>query len=177
MSLETALSTWRSRVTRRADADPATLAAHPLNARRHPRVQADALAGLLDQVGWVADVLVNERSGRIVDGHLRVELALARAEPTVPVAYVDLDDAEERLILATLDPLAAMADTDAETLRSLLADVSTDDAALGELLASMAREAGIAPPDFEPVGIDEQGRLDQKAQVTCPECGHAFSPS
>ena len=31
-------------------------------------------------------------------------------------------------------------------------------------------------PDFQPVGIDEQGRLDQKSPVTCPECGHAFIP-
>lgn len=31
-------------------------------------------------------------------------------------------------------------------------------------------------PDFQPVGIDEQGRLDQKKPVTCPECGHEFIP-
>src|SRR5690606_36443047 len=31
-------------------------------------------------------------------------------------------------------------------------------------------------PDFEPVGIEEQGRLDEKAQVTCPHCGERFTP-
>jgi hypothetical protein len=31
-------------------------------------------------------------------------------------------------------------------------------------------------PDFEPVGEDEQGRLDQKKPVCCPECGHEFVP-
>jgi ParB-like chromosome segregation protein Spo0J len=31
-------------------------------------------------------------------------------------------------------------------------------------------------PTFEPVGMDEQGRLDEKAKVTCPECGHEFTP-
>ena len=31
-------------------------------------------------------------------------------------------------------------------------------------------------PDFEPVGADEQSRLDEKKQVTCPECGHCFRP-
>jgi len=29
-------------------------------------------------------------------------------------------------------------------------------------------------PDFDPVGIDEQGKLDEKAVTTCPECGHVF---
>lgn len=31
-------------------------------------------------------------------------------------------------------------------------------------------------PDFEPVGIDEQGKLDEKKKVICPECGHEFTP-
>lgn len=30
-----------------------------------------------------------------------------------------------------------------------------------------------AMPDFEPIG-EEPPRLDQKAPVTCPECGHEF---
>ena len=36
-------------------------------------------------------------------------------------------------------------------------------------------ELGVAP-DFKPVGIEEQGRLDEKKKVTCPECGHEFTP-
>ena len=31
-------------------------------------------------------------------------------------------------------------------------------------------------PDFEPASADEQGRLDKKNPVTCPECGHEFVP-
>ncbi len=31
-------------------------------------------------------------------------------------------------------------------------------------------------PDFQPTGADEQGRLDRKNPVTCPECGHEFVP-
>ena len=48
-------------------------------------------------------------------------------------------------------------------------DWSRDIAALNELLGSEV-------PDFHPVGEDEQGRLDQKKPVTCPECGHEFTP-
>ena len=29
-------------------------------------------------------------------------------------------------------------------------------------------------PMFEPVGSDEQGQLDQKKKIMCPECGHEF---
>jgi ParB-like chromosome segregation protein Spo0J len=134
---------WANRIVRHADVDPSTLAPSELNWRRHPQSQADALAGVLGSIGVVQSVIVNERSGRIVDGHLRVQLAVERSEPLIPVVYVDLDDAEERLILATLDPLAALAETDAEQLRALLADVSTDDAALADLLSSLA--ASVTP--------------------------------
>jgi hypothetical protein len=41
-------------------------------------------AGALDPVGWVQQVLVNQRSGFVVDGHARVALALRRGEPAVP---------------------------------------------------------------------------------------------
>ena len=30
--------------------------------------------------------------------------------------------------------------------------------------------------DFGPVSADDQGRLDKKNPVTCPECGHEFVP-
>jgi hypothetical protein len=30
--------------------------------------------------------------------------------------------------------------------------------------------------DFGPVGADDQGRLDKKNPVKCPECGHEFVP-
>jgi hypothetical protein len=31
-------------------------------------------------------------------------------------------------------------------------------------------------PDFGPASTDEQGRLDKKNPITCPECGHEFVP-
>jgi hypothetical protein len=73
---------WRNRIVGSGEADPAQLVANPLNWRGHPRNQTLALAGSLDTVGWVQSVLVNRRSGYVVDGHARVELAIARAEAT-----------------------------------------------------------------------------------------------
>jgi hypothetical protein len=70
-------TTWRNRITETAEVDPATLVPNPKNWRTHPRAQLDALAGVLGEVGWVADVLVNSTTGHVVDGHARVELALA----------------------------------------------------------------------------------------------------
>jgi hypothetical protein len=62
----------------------------------HPSDQQAALSGALAEVGWVAEVTVNQTTGHVVDGP-RIELALARREPTVPVTYVELSEDEERL--------------------------------------------------------------------------------
>ena len=114
--------------------------------------------GVLDQVGWVAQVLVNQRTGHVVDGHLRVALAISRGEPSVPVLYVDLSEDEERLVLASLDPLAAMATTDEAKLRELLAEVSVDSEALAAMLAALAPaepKDGLTDPDDIPEPPDE----------------------
>ena len=134
---------WESRIVGHGEAAPADLVGNPRNWRTHPKAQRDALAGVLDQVGWVQDVIVNKRTGYLVDGHARVAVAAQRGETSVPVVYVDLSEDEELLILATLDPLAAMAEADAEVLADLLASVTSEDAALTSMLDALAKAEGI----------------------------------
>jgi ParB-like chromosome segregation protein Spo0J len=119
---------WRNRIVGHADVPPADLVANPRNWRSHPPEQQRALAGALAEVGWVAEVLVNLTTGHVVDGHLRIELAISRSEPNVPVTYVELTEAEERLVLASLDPIGGMADAEALALEYLLADLKPADA-------------------------------------------------
>lgn len=137
--------TWQNRITRYSDEPPDQLLANPKNYRTHPGSQADALRGVLQDVGVVQNVLANERTGYLIDGHLRVMEALKSGQPTVPVTWVDLSEEEEALILASLDPLAAMAGTDAAQLDALLREVSTDSPALQQMLDELAQAAGIVP--------------------------------
>ena len=69
---------WRNRIVASGEEAPDQLLANPANWRIHPKAQQDALSGALDAVGWVQQVLVNRRSGFVVDGHARVALALSR---------------------------------------------------------------------------------------------------
>lgn len=82
---------------------PDQLLANPRNWRIHPKAQQDALSGVLGEVGWVQSIIVNQRTGFVVDGHARVEIAINRGESSVPVVYVDLDENEEGIVLAELD--------------------------------------------------------------------------
>lgn len=96
------------------------------NWRRHPKMQANALRGLLNEIGYADALLVRELpDGRLmlIDGHLRAETT---PELEVPVLILDVTEEEADKLLLTLDPLAAMAESDSERIKALLATVRTD---------------------------------------------------
>lgn len=157
MSGEEKQTGWRNRIIGEGMVDPAELAANPLNFRTHGLDQQQALTGALERIGWVQRVVVNKRTMTIVDGHLRAKLAERRGAQ-VPVIFVDLDEDEERMALATLDPIAAMAGRDDTQLAQLLDGIQAGnarlDAFLNEMRASLtdqrAPKAGLADPDDAP---------------------------
>lgn len=140
---------------------------NPKNWRIHPQGQQDALHGVLSEVGWVQNVIVNRNTGNLIDGHARVMLADRNEEKTVPVTYVDLSESEEALILASLDPIAALAATDKEKLEELLRDCNTGSAGLQAMLAELAEDNQIIPGDddsrdpFGPDGDDEEDTTNE----------------
>lgn len=77
----------------------------------------------------------------MIDGHLRVELALRNGEPEIPVKYVDLDPHEEALALATFDPIGALAAINRDNLQSLIDDIQTDDEAIATLLDELLEDS------------------------------------
>jgi ParB-like chromosome segregation protein Spo0J len=102
---------------RRVPAD--TIRPNPWNWRLHPQNQSDALTEMLDEVGFAGALIARETPEglELIDGHLRQEVA---GSAVVPVLVVDMNDEEVRRLLATLDPIGAMAKTDATALSALL---------------------------------------------------------
>lgn len=141
---------FRNRIIGHGMESPEELAANPRNWRIHSGEQEAAVEGALDGVGWVKSVLVNRRTGYVIDGHLRVAIALKHHEPVIPVDYVDLTEEEERVVLATLDPLSELATVDKDKLRDLLEEIGARDGALGQLLEDLAAEVAPLATDDEP---------------------------
>ena len=129
---------------------------NPKNWRTHPVAQQDALRGVLAEVGYADALLARETPAglMLVDGHLRAETT---PDADVPVLVLDINEAEADLMLATLDPLAAMAGRDEERLKELLSTVSTDNARVNALLQTLANDG----PDLgflvDALGADEEG--------------------
>ena len=149
----------RSRIVGHGDVNPEDLLANPLNFRVHPGQQMDALRGSMKELGWLKTILVNKRTGHVLDGHARVKEALRLGLPTIPATILDLSEDEERLALAVLDPITEMATRDQAILGELLAQVPpTDDTGLQALLDEMAGKEGPeanGPPEPEPEPEDD----------------------
>lgn len=145
---------WKNRIIGEGTEDPKGLKANPWNFRTHPDFQRDVLSGVLDEVGWVQNVVVNKRTGNLIDGHLRVELAIENKEELLPVVYVDLSEDEEKKIIATIDPIAALAESDNEILDKLLSELKTDNESLNQMFEDMKPEI-IDPPDEKDDEIPE----------------------
>lgn len=125
--------TIRDRVIelRRVRADE--LIANPANWRRHPEPQRRALEAALAEIGMAGAVIARQTPEglELLDGHLRADID---PDAILPVLVVDLDDGESAKLLATFDPIGAMAETDKASLKRLIGELSPSGAGLSDLL-------------------------------------------
>ena len=116
---------------------------NPRNWRKHPEKQLNAIRGVLAEVGFAGAEIARELDDgtlELIDGHARAEVA---GSADVPVLVLDVDEAEANKILATFDPIGAMAESDAVKLDQVLRDVDTGSEAVQEMLAELATDADL----------------------------------
>jgi hypothetical protein len=144
------------------------LRANPKNWRKHPEKQRAALRGLLEEIGYAGALLARETDDdalELIDGHLRAETT---PDELVPVLVLDVTEKEAEMLLATHDPLAAMAETDDAALAGLLASLKTDDARVEQLLAELAMAQASAP--FPTIPLPPEIEIPKVYQVIV-DCG------
>ena len=124
----------------------------------------------MNEIGWAGAIVAREAGNgelEIIDGHLRADIA---GDVEVPVLVVDLNEQETKTLLATYDPVAAMARPDQDALIKLLAQVETGSQAVKDLLEALANGENLSLPELGPE-LDES-LAEGVALCTCPECGN-----
>ncbi len=130
----------RDRITELRRVRAGDLTPSPQNWREHPESQRKALAAILGEVGYAdACLTYTAPDGRLTlfDGHLRQSLD---PDQIVPCLVTDLTEAEARKMMAVLDPLAGMAEANAEKLAALIAEIETESADVKAMLEQLAAE-------------------------------------
>lgn len=158
--------TWANEVRKLRDLQP-----WPRNPRQIRKEQAKRLRESFDQFGQVETIAIGP-GGEVYNGHQRLAVLMEQHGPDyeieVRVSSRPLTEKEREKLTVFLHKGAA-GEWDF--------DVLANEFEFSDLIAwgFEADELGIVP-DFEPVGVEEQGRLDEKKKVVCPECGHEFTP-
>jgi len=156
----------------------AELIPYARNARTHSEQQVQQIAGSIQEFGFCNPVLIDAQNS-IIAGHGRVMAAQLLKLESVPCLRLShLTDAQKRAYVIADNRIALSSGWDEAMLANELSDLHADEfdmALLGFDVTELDRLLDIVP-DFEPGTEDEQGRLDEKAKVTCPECKHEFTP-
>jgi hypothetical protein len=135
----------RNRIKRHVRIRAGDLVPHELNPRLHPDIQREALAALYREIGFARSLLAYELpDGRLklIDGHLRRDLD---PDMEVEVEVLDVNDAEARALLLSIDPLVQLADYDAARLDELRRQTPTE----SEVLARLWQDAAAADAALE----------------------------
>jgi len=159
-----------------------SISTDPANLRKHDERNISAIIASLRRFGQQHPIVIDSR-GIVLAGNGRYEAIKRLGWPTILAVRSDLAGVDATAYAIADNRTAELANWDdtalAETLRALQSEEFDIQAAgftgdeVDQLIEKLASEI---VPDFQPGTIDDQGRLDEKAKTTCPECGHEFTP-
>ena len=162
-----------NRIIESVELDPREVVPNKKNWRRHPKHQKEAMDKTLENIGWIQDVIVNKTTGNLIDGHLRLELALKNKERKIPVKFVELTENEEIMALTTFDPLSSMAETNRDALNALIASLQKESQDTEDDVENMASQMedvikdskiAIGAEKYDPVATEWQGMPEFKSE-------------
>lgn len=167
---------WRTVIIGHGYADPKKLLENPLNWRIHTLSQKAALTAVIFEIGYIESVKVNAVTGHMVDGHFRVRLAIEEQEPLIPVEYVVLTPNQERIALASLDPIAELAVPEKQDLLDLLSEVNTGNSDLQQFFSDLSeRHQLLATDDAQPPDDFDEQDENIATEYQCPKCAYQWS--
>lgn len=145
------------------------------NSRTHSDEQVAQIAGSIREFGFTNPVLIGADND-IIAGHGRVMAARKLGLPEVPcIRLAHLTDTQRRAYVIADNKLALNSGWDEEMLKVELRQL--DDEHFSATLTGFELaeiESLLVEPNFLPGTEDDQGKLDEKKPINCPNCGHEF---
>jgi hypothetical protein len=154
--IENALPPIRNRIKDHRRVRAGDLVPHEWNCRLHQGEQTAGLHAIYREVGFARSLLAYEMpDGRLklIDGHLRRDLA---PDMLVDVEVLDVTEEEARKLLLTIDPLAALAQTQQELHARLCEITPAADPELQALWDAEAQKLLEPAPRLQVKAVAEQ---------------------
>lgn len=101
---------------------------NPKNANKHPESQIERLVKIINYQGFREPLIISNRSGFVVCGHGRLEVAKKIGMEEVPVIYQDFEnEAQEYAHMVADNEIARWAELDEDLVKNELKDLKFDD--------------------------------------------------
>ena len=142
---------WKNKIVANTLESPDQLLAHYANPRTHDGKQRDTMRASLDELGIIAPCTVNDRTGNMIDGHMRTEEYLTAGVKEVPVIHLDLSEEDELKAIAYFDAVGTLAGYNPEKLEDLLQQIDFVNEPLENMLTDLLDDK----PKVLPDGIDD----------------------
>jgi len=150
-----------------------SLTPHPKNMNKHSDEQIERLCKIIEYQGFRNPLIVQKGTNLVVAGHGRIMAAKKLGIDKVPVMYQEFES-EEQLYAAIVsdNSIASWAELDLSMVNAELENLGPE---LDIDLLGI-KDFVIDPADFDPVGIEDQGKLDELEPkwVECPKCEGKF---
>jgi ParB/RepB/Spo0J family partition protein len=144
------------------------------NARTHSDEQVRQIAESIKEFGFANPIQIDEQNN-VIAGHGRLQAANLLGLTQVPVIIVEgLSDTQRKALIIADNKIALNAGWNNDLLRIELNELTELDFNVDLLGFSEIELQVMNEPNFEPVGLDEQGKLDEKKKHECPNCGEKF---
>jgi len=153
-----------------------TITFDPANARKHSIKNLDAIKASLTRFGQQKPIVIDS-NGVVRAGNGTLMAAKALGWSTISVVRSSLQGSEATAYAIADNRSAELAEWDDDALAQTLAALQIEDEELVIATGFDANEIDkmLAPCEFAPASIEDQGRLDQKKPIRCPKCGYEFT--
>ena len=152
----------------------------PDNERLHTPSDIEILKASLNRHQQYSPIKVNQH-GEILAGNGVFTAACELGWTHIAAIELDRDESGSAAIRLVDNKSAENSEFDLEAVQASLEELIEAgyrpiDLGFLEQSAMPLSEEDSEMHDFQPAMEEEQGRLDRKAPITCPECGHEFTP-
>lgn len=143
---------------------------NPENNNKHSDDQLKQLEKIIAHQGFRSPIVVSNRSGLIVCGHARFEVAKQMGFKSLPVIYQDFDNADDEYAHLTADnAIAAQSDLDLAMINAKIPDLGPD----FDLELLGLKDFVLEPAELPPI---KEKELDENINTEheCPSCGYVW---
>jgi DNA modification methylase len=138
----------------------ASLTLDPVNARKHPARNLDAIKGSLRSFGQVKAIVVRQQTGVVVCGNGTLEVARSLGWSHIAANVIPLTDAQAAALAIADNRSGELAEWDQDALDHLLASVHVDDPDLKRMFAEL--QTTLPSPRGEDEIIDRADQLQKQ---------------